>query len=192
MRKSGWLVVGALVVLGLALGAWYDAGAQETAKKEEAPSHEIIGAKKCNMCHKMDKYGNQAAVWENGPHAKAYEALASDEAKKIATEKELGDPQKAKECLACHTTQYFWGDGVKAQASYELSEGVGCETCHGPGSDYKSMSVMKDPAKAKAAGLITPDAETCKKCHNEKSPTFKSFDFDKMWPKIAHPIPAEG
>jgi len=41
-----------------------------------------------------------------------------------------------------------------------------CEACHGPGSDYKKMSIMKDRAKAEAAGLIMPTLESCnEKCH---------------------------
>jgi hypothetical protein len=31
----------------------------------------------------------------------------------------------------------------------------------------------------------------CKTCHNEQSPTFKGFDFKKMWAEIAHPLPKE-
>ena len=54
---------------------------------------------------------------------------------------------------------------------------------------YYKMSVMKAPEKAAAAGLVQPTAETCKGCHNEESPTFKGFDYDEYWAKIAHPKP---
>ena len=48
-----------------------------------------------------------------------------------------------------------------------------CETSHGNGGDYWKMSVMKDPAAAKAAGLIEKPAKaTCTaKCH--KTAEFK-------------------
>jgi len=40
-------------------------------------------------------------------------------------------------------------------------------------------------------GLINPNKEVCLTCHNEKSPTFKEFDFDAMAAKSAHPYPEE-
>jgi len=55
----------------------------------------------------------------------------------------------------------------------------------------RAITVMKDLAAAKAAGLVIPDEKTCTTCHNSESPTFKSFDFKTMWPKIAHPNPAK-
>ena len=37
--------------------------------------------------------------------------------------------------------------------------------------------------------MVIPTAETCTVCHNDKSPTFKEFDFEKMAAKIAHANP---
>ncbi len=81
---------------------------------------------------------------------------------------------------------------VSAKGKYADTEGVGCEACHGPGSDYKSKKIMTNPEAHEAAGLmIVKTAEACAKCHNEESPTFKDFDFEKRWAEIAHPVPAE-
>ena len=72
---------------------------------------------------------------------------------------------------------------------------VGCESCHGPGSLYKSNKVMKALAAgtqdAKAVSFLKGDEATCKTCHNEESPTYKPFKFAESWPKIAHPVPTE-
>lgn len=38
-------------------------------------------------------------------------------------------------------------------------------------------------------GLELVNVETCAKCHNENSPTFKPFNFEERIEKIAHPIP---
>jgi len=116
------------------------------------------------MCHKGAKKGEVFEKWENSPHAKALETL-----------KAKGEDKNPK-CLECHVTD------VKTAAT----EGVGCEGCHGPGSAYKSMSIMKDKQKAIANGLVIPNEATCKKCHNEKSPTFKGFNFDEYFKKIDH------
>ncbi len=154
-----------------------------------AADHSYVGVKKCKMCHHKAAIGDQYKVWSGSKHAQAYKVLASDEAKAIAAKLKLeGDPQTLDQCLSCHVTAHgvaaeLVGKGVKVE------DGVGCESCHGPGSDYKKNSVMKDKEKAIAAGLIIPDEKTCVKCHNDKSPTFKEFDFKKMYAKIAHPVP---
>lgn len=153
-----------------------------------------VGAARCKMCHKKQKSGAQYVKWQNSKHSKAYATLASPEAKKIAKAKGIADPQKAKECLKCHVTAY----DAPAKAlgkKYSIEDGVGCESCHGPGSLYKKKKTMKalragklDPA---TVGLIKPTEKTCRGCHNEESPSFKEFDFEKMKEKIAHPVPAK-
>lgn len=64
----------------------------------------------------------------------------------------------------CHKIQYeSW---LKTKHA-EQNPKVECETCHGKGSDYAKMSVMKNPDAAKAAGLIAkPQKSFCtEKCH---------------------------
>ena len=153
--------------------------------------HEIIGAPKCIMCHKA-KTGDQAGIWSGSKHAGAFATLGTDAAKKIAADKGLGDPQTEAACLKCHTTHGFLGSDVVVNAAgkYEDAEGVGCEACHGAGSDYKSKKVMEDAAAAKAAGLVMDKSEEfCTKCHNEESPTFKGFVLAEKWEAIKHPAP---
>ena len=152
---------------------------------------EIIGAPKCKGCHKA-KTGDQWKTWTESAHARAFETLASEQSRSIAKEKGLGDPQTENACLRCHATRASLGAGavINEKAKYADSEGVGCESCHGPGSDYKPGKVMKDPEAARAAGLVMErTAEACTRCHNETSPTFKPFDFEHRWAEIAHPIP---
>ncbi len=149
---------------------------------------ELVGAKKCKSCHR--KIGDPYKIWSETAHAGAYETLASEESKKIAADMGLGDPQKEEACLKCHVTRVFLGKpAVSAKGKYVDTEGVGCESCHGPGSDYKKKSIMKDREAAQAKGLVLEkNLEHCARCHNEESPTFKSFDFETRWKEIAHPI----
>ena len=152
---------------------------------------ELVGAPKCKSCHKT-KTGDQWKIWTESKHAGAFATLASEAALKIAAEKGLGNPQEEAACLKCHTTGGFLGEEVvvNAKGKYVPDEGVGCESCHGPGSDYKSKKVMADPAAAKAAGMLREKTEAaCTKCHNDSSPTFKGFEFEERWAEIAHPIP---
>ena len=71
----------------------------------------------------------------------------------------------AEKCKLCHKVQHAsWASSAHARRSPPLD----CEGCHGPGSEYKAPAVMKDPAKAKAAGLVEPDAAFCARCHRGK------------------------
>jgi len=159
-----------------------------------AADHQFVGATKCAICHKTEAQGEQYPKWQASPHAKAYATLASDEAKDIGKKLGIDDPQKDEKCLRCHVTGY----GAAAELlgpKYDATEGVTCESCHGAGGDYMKKSTMvaviSGEIEPASVGLILPDAKTCEKCHNDKSPTFKGFDFDKYAAKIAHPIPAE-
>ena len=153
-----------------------------------------VGSAKCKMCHNSAKKGAQFKVWSSSRHANAYATLATPEAKKIAKEKGIEDPQKSAACLTCHVT----GAGAPKDmfaASFKVeTEGVGCETCHGPGSEFKSMKIMKDiragKIDAKTVGFTKYKPEDCKSCHNPKSPTYKEFKYEEFWKKIEHGISA--
>ena len=188
MRKF-W--IGSVAMTFLAVSVFYALAASAPAEEKQ---HMYVGTDKCMMCHKTEAQGSQYPIWQKSGHAKAYEVLAGEAAKAAGAKAGVAEPQKAAECLKCHVTAY----GVDAKflgEKYNMAQGVGCEACHGPGGDYISMQTMKglvsgtiEPA---SVGMIKPTKDTCIACHNDKSPTFKGFDFDKMAAKIAHPIPAE-
>lgn len=150
--------------------------ADDAAKKEEAPTHDYVSAKKCKACHK-DVYTS----WETTPHATAFDKLSAEE-------------QKKPECVKCHMT------GTMADGT--AINNVECEACHGPGADYKKASIMSkkkwaaDPEKHKAmaieAGLVYPTEETCVRCHTkEGNANFKEFKFEEMKGKV-HAMPSQG
>ena len=146
-----------------------------------------VGAQKCMLCHKSEAQGRQYVIWEGTKHAKSLEALtspnAAEAAKAMGVEKPAEDPR----CLKCHAPLADKAPELKA-------EGVSCETCHGPGSAYRKLNVMKDKAEAVKNGLVlygSPEAikAQCLKCH--ENPHGKSFDFASFWDKIKHPVPAK-
>jgi hypothetical protein len=185
-------LVAIAVILSLAvisLGAVQAAGEDQIeAKKKEAAEHQYVGVAKCAMCHKSKARGNQVAIWKENRHSKAYETLASDASKKIAKEMGIEDPQKDGKCLKCHVTAYGVDEKLLG-SKYKLEDGVGCESCHGPGGDYMKLSIMKDHEKSVAAGLVVPTEELCVSCHNEESPTYKKFVYKDKVALIAHPRP---
>jgi DnaJ-class molecular chaperone len=70
---------------------------------------------------------------------------------------------------------------------------IGCESCHGPGNAYKSKKTMllvsNGEIDCKDLGFLKTDQTSCKKCHNEDSPTYKPFDFTVRVKEIMHPYP---
>jgi len=140
-----------------------------------AQDYEYIGSKKCGMCHKKDEKGNQLKKWQEGPHAKAMESLNDEE-------------KENPNCTKCHSTAASVDEDLLTDY-ITVEDGVSCESCHGPGSVYKNMKIMKSREQSLANGLILPTAEVCEKCHNDESPTFKGFDYDEYVAKIAHPYP---
>ena len=154
----------------------------------EEGANQYVGVKKCKTCHKAEAKGNQFGKWSEASHSKAFEVLASEAAIAIGTEKGIDNPQTSDQCLKCHVTAFAAAAEAKAE-SFDQTEGVGCEACHGAGSGYKKMKIMKDHDAAVAAGLTVITEETCTGCHNEESPTFKEFNFEEAKAAIAHPNP---
>ena len=152
-----------------------------------AQNFKYIGAAKCKMCHNKTPKGEQYNKWLEGPHANAMKSLSSDKAKEIAKAKGIADPATDAACIKCHSTMGHID--AKLAATLTAEECISCESCHGPGSKYKSASVMKDREFSMENGLILPTEEVCKTCHNEESPTYKPFNFAEMSAKIAHDDP---
>ena len=162
--------------------------AKDTTAKETKATHLYVGVQKCGMCHKSEARGNQLGHWKETKHSEAYATLAGDAAKAIGKKTGIDDPQKDPKCLKCHVTAYGAAKEL-LDVKYSMDEGVTCEACHGPGSDYMKLGIMKDKEKAIAAGLVIPTKDLCVKCHNEESPSYVKFNFEEMYAKIAHPVP---
>jgi hypothetical protein len=157
----------------------------------QAAEFNYVGVKKCRSCHKKKDIGNQYKVWQEGKHSKAYEVLATEDAKKVGAKVGVDDPQTSDQCLKCHVTGY----GLPAERfgkKFDKAEGVGCESCHGPGSGYRKKKVMIDHDLSVAKGLVEIDEKVCLQCHNDESPTFdpaKPFDYAERSKESAHPVP---
>jgi len=95
---------------------------------------------------------------------------------------DLDDPTTDTRCLLCHVTG-SQDDEALFEPSYRPQEGVSCEACHGPGSNYATTEAMTDREAFLDAGGQIPDEATCGTCHRNS----ENFDWDEMWPEIAHP-----
>lgn len=147
-----------------------------------------VGGSSCGGCHRI-----AMVSWEMTAHAKAFESLKPGVKKQEKLKGNL-DPNKDytndKSCLKCHTTGYQEAGGFKDAASTSEMAGVGCESCHGAGSEYKVLHEKKKVTftreEAKAAGALysSEDPAICNSCHLGKDSTFtekidKKYKFDR-------------
>lgn len=153
----------------------------------QAQTPKYIGADKCKMCHNKPTTGDQYKKWSESLHSQALKSLSSPASLEYAKKNGIADPTKEAKCLKCHST---YGSVAASEIATLLpTEGVSCESCHGPGSLYKSPTIMKNQAMSIKNGLIVPTEATCVKCHNKENPFYKPFDYASASKKIAHPKP---
>ncbi|MCB1572347.1 MAG: cytochrome c family protein [Dokdonella sp.] len=113
---------------------------------------------------------NEFAIWQEfDPHAKAWQTLQSDASKSIARNLGIGDPTEAKVCLDCHA------DSIAADKRgdrFQISDGVGCESCHGGSELWLNAHADRSVSHAENVknGLYPTDqpvarARLCLSCH---------------------------
>ncbi len=135
------------------------------------------GRKKCYNCHK-----GEGESWDKTLHAKAMESLKPTRGKKKdeAMVKAKLDPKKDytkdKDCVGCHVTGWGKEGGYTVEDPDKFLTGVGCESCHGAGSDYRKIhrkageafekSQKETPRESLAeAGQDFEFVEKCSACH---------------------------
>lgn len=165
-----------------------------------AEGPDFVGVKKCKSCHGKEEMGDQYSVWKESVHAKAFETLGTEKAKKWAAERGLGDPQTEDDCLKCHMTAHGVPD-ERLGRSFVRTDGVQCEACHGAGRDYRKKKIMADRERAISKGLVPQSEEVCVVCHSDESPAWDparyklgngetvGFDYEQAVEEIAHPVP---
>ena len=152
--------------------------------------NKYVGADKCKMCHNSATKGDQYKKWQASKHSQAMASLSSPKSLEYAKANGIADPSKDAKCTKCHSTA-AGAVATTLEATITVAEGVSCESCHGAGSAYKAMNVMKVKADAVKAGLVIPDEKTCLTCHAKGAgnPFEKEFNFADYSAKIAHKHP---
>jgi hypothetical protein len=197
LRSAGFLIF--LILHGSSFALANDSIGDAAAAIE----HDFVSAAKCKSCHGKELMGDQYGTWLKGVHHGAYETLKNSRAETIAREKQLGLPAfEAPQCLVCHVTA-FGVPKSRIREPITPQDGVQCESCHGPGRDYRKKKVMSKLRRARSAGLWEPEEDhgICLRCHNSQSPTHdpqrytlsdgstSDFDYEQAMQKISHPIP---
>lgn len=118
---------------------------------------------------------DEIATWQepsspSGAHSRAYAVLGGRRGQQIAASLGLGNAQSAPACLGCHATNAPAG---QRGAKFTLTDGVGCESCHGAsGGSWlaEHYALPATHASNIAAGLTPLDnprarAGVCLDCH---------------------------
>jgi YVTN family beta-propeller protein len=187
MRRCCYIMTLACVLHGSVLQA-----------AEKAKRHPIyMGVRTCATCHDGAGMGHQCSLWMLSRHAQAYAVLAKPESKEIARLSGIPqEPQESPTCLGCHATGAHAEDWEKDEG-FRSWDGVQCEKCHGPGSEYMDAATMKNREEAMAAGLRMPTTDDCLVCHREKGShvavhKLPALNVSEGLKRIAHPAPKEG
>jgi hypothetical protein len=111
---------------------------------------------------------NEFVIWHReDKHAKAYSVLLNDQSKRIARNLGLEAAHTAKECLDCHADNVPEGRRGKR---FQISDGVGCEACHGGGERYLGPHQKGSHDESLKLGLYPTEqpearARLCLSCH---------------------------
>lgn len=140
-----------------------------------APAPTYVGSAICGACH-----ASANEVWARSEHATALATLT--------TAQHGADP----ECLACHVTGFRLPGGWAGKTTPEL-DNVGCEACHGPGSDHAAGRAGTGDRPFEGGGATAGTGArpygsaangTCVTCHTrDNSPDFVESDY---WRPLEH------
>ena len=152
----------------------------------ELPAEEVgfklVGVGTCTAsgCHGGGKpeqiVGSEYNIWiADDPHARAHSVLYDDRSLRIVQllDGSAWDPSKPAyedmRCLSCHSTTFAL---ARNQAGEVLTDGVGCEACHGPAEGWLSEHHLDgfDAAAKQRLGFWDTDdlftrAQICAGCH---------------------------
>jgi hypothetical protein len=115
---------------------------------------------------------DEILLWQDpssaaGAHSRAWAVLREPRSRQIAQRLGIGDPASAEMCLGCHATP-----AGSRGARFQISDGVGCEGCHGAASTWLAShyAVGGTHANNVARGMTDlPNprvrAATCLDCH---------------------------
>ena len=151
---------------------------------------EHLGVKSCSAstCHgsvvERNAYNvlqNEYQTWtKHDRHSRAYETLLSERSQRMARNLGLDKAHEAKVCLDCHADNVPAG---RRGRFFNLSDGVGCEACHGGAEEWLGTHISGSSSQAddQRAGLYpTSDAGAraglCLSCHLGTRDKFASHD----------------
>jgi len=114
---------------------------------------------------------NEYSTWIlQDKHSRAYQALTGEVGERMARILKLGGKaEESPKCLGCHA---LYTAPEQRGRPFEISEGVSCESCHGPASAWLGSHTTRDWPHEKSVALGMRDtrsvihrAALCLECH---------------------------
>ncbi len=162
---------------GIALGLFCAVTYLSAADSTEPSKYTGPGSCSSPACHGGVQPRDQTTVLQNeystwvvrDKHAHAYENLTNPVGTRIAKIMGLPSPETAPRCLACHALDV---PAEQRARTFDLSDGVGCENCHGPASAWLGPHTTRGWKYDKSLELGLNDtrdlvkrSEKCLSCH---------------------------
>jgi hypothetical protein len=161
----------------VALAAQYRATIRATKLALDDPAHlagdtvpgvrataNYAGSQACASCHP-----SATRAWSESGHAHAFATLVQAGAD--------ADPH----CIGCHTVGFRTPSGYRREMRGAKLVDVGCESCHGPGSQHVAERTAGGEALFRFRPLASGD---CQKCHHGEFS--RPFDYEQFWPLVRH------
>ncbi len=169
-----------------------------------APAHPIVGPGECSSCHRHEP---QSRWWFDDPHYRSADPFLNGSPKVLEIARNYGISANQLSrgttlCMDCH------GTVISGRESRDVTDGVGCESCHGAAGDYLKSHQEGDAALGherpaykdalKRGMAATNDAKVrarmCADCHYITDPRLLSsghgsganFDVVAATAKIKH------
>jgi len=158
--------------------AWGQSRADKTSTQNTTPV-QYVGAGGCSApaCHGSVRPMTQTRIWQNeystwvtqDKHSRAYAMLSGPVATRMAKILGLPTATSAPKCLACHAI-----DAASSQRgrTFDISDGVSCESCHGPASAWLGPHTTVGWTHEQSVKLgmydtrdIVQRTERCLECH---------------------------
>jgi Cytochrome c554 and c-prime len=164
-------------VAGIVLSALLMGGRTSAAETGEPSKYTGPGSCSSPACHGGVQPRDQTTVLQNeyatwvvrDKHAHAFVNLTNPVGMRIAKIMGLPSPDTAPRCLACHALDV---PADQRARTFDLTDGVGCENCHGPASAWLGPHTTRGWSYEKSLQLglydtrdLVKRSEKCLTCH---------------------------
>jgi hypothetical protein len=113
---------------------------------------------------------NEYSTWvTEDSHARAYTSLTGSLGRQMSTILRIGPAEKSQRCLVCHAISAPAGHRAR---EFDIAEGVSCESCHGPASEWLGPHIQSTAKHTDMVKLglvdsknLTVRSEKCLSCH---------------------------
>ena len=172
---AGFLVSAPIVISGARSS---QNAAQPLAPESDSKPFQYEGVGSCaaQACHGGTEHrrtGSEYTTWATrDPHTRAYAVLLEDRSVHMAKVLGIGAAHESALCLKCHAT---YSETVSHAERLTLTDGVGCESCHGPAEKWLDLHrypewKLKSPHEKQQYGMtdlkdLLVRARLCVSCH---------------------------